>query len=129
MTPGESHNEWYQYYCLNICPFNNTCCLNPHGLHSLLVLEKSSVLFIDERLFSGIMTQLLFTPVVFADWSSEINKLLFSACVISPEAVCRFSHLHKYVNLNQVHLPVNSLHAGYISFFCQVCCHLLIFFF
>ena len=22
MTPGESHNEWYQYYCSNICPFN-----------------------------------------------------------------------------------------------------------
>ena len=21
MTPGESHNEWYQYYCSNICPF------------------------------------------------------------------------------------------------------------
>ena len=48
---------------------------------------------------------------IVKDWSSEINKLLFSACVISPEAVCRFSHLQKYVNLNQVHLPVNSLHA------------------
>ena len=22
MTPGESHNEWYQYYCSNIYPFN-----------------------------------------------------------------------------------------------------------
>ena len=21
MTPGESHNEWYQYYCSNICLF------------------------------------------------------------------------------------------------------------
>ena len=21
MTPGESHNEWYQYYCSNFCPF------------------------------------------------------------------------------------------------------------
>ena len=24
MTPGESHNEWYQYYCSNICPFKNS---------------------------------------------------------------------------------------------------------
>ena len=23
MTPGESHNEWYQYYCSNICPFKH----------------------------------------------------------------------------------------------------------
>ena len=23
MTPGESHNEWYQYYCSNICPFKD----------------------------------------------------------------------------------------------------------
>ena len=21
MTPGESHNEWYHYYCSNFCPF------------------------------------------------------------------------------------------------------------
>ena len=21
MTPGEIHNEWYHYYCSNICPF------------------------------------------------------------------------------------------------------------
>ena len=23
MTPGESHYEWNQYYCSNICPFKN----------------------------------------------------------------------------------------------------------
>ena len=54
MTPGESHNEWYQYYCSNICPFKcelvdtNAYKLQPslservivdgHGCHTALHL-------------------------------------------------------------------------------------------
>ena len=30
MTPGESHNEWYQYYCSNICLFKGKNLL-PEG--------------------------------------------------------------------------------------------------
>ena len=33
MTPGESHNEWYQYYCSNICPFNSLSTDNPFKQH------------------------------------------------------------------------------------------------
>ena len=41
MTPGESHNEWYQYYCSNICLFNwtdYTLCL--------VVLQPSHKVFL-----------------------------------------------------------------------------------
>ena len=52
MTPGESHNEWYQYYCSNICPFkgngytfrvDNLICFYDFFFHFLDCWTESSI--------------------------------------------------------------------------------------
>ena len=43
MTPGESHNEWYHYYCSIFYVFNDNCDILEGLLHVLVYPKLDSV--------------------------------------------------------------------------------------
>ena len=67
MTPGESHNEWYQYYCSNICPFNLDTLKNTSNQKISAICQQFGV------------TQMIVEPTHFTEHSSSIIDLIFTS--------------------------------------------------
>ena len=63
MTPGESHNEWYQYYCSNIYPFN---------WPNLRALSYASLLILTHKLHCTSKGDALKWPALKSDSSNSI---------------------------------------------------------
>ena len=81
MTPGESHNEWYQYYCSNICPFKRSPVRNP------IITRPECLTFFPQYIIMDVETAVLLETryaqpgLIFFDFSLTI-KAVPHECVI-----------------------------------------------
>ena len=64
MTPGESHNEWYQYYCSNICPFNNILHLQYRTLDMSVTCNCT------------LLQQSLSKPIFYGDLVDQFKRIV-----------------------------------------------------